>query len=172
MVIMGKLCSSILFYLGAYSVTNLAVFFAIIAISNKVGSDQIRNFAGMSRRAPYLAFAMALALVALIGVPPTGIFIAKLYIFSAAIKSGLLWLAIVGVGNSALSAYYYLRVLRVMYLEPPLSEEIIPSSYAFRLALGVSAFGIVVIGIMPGPLLKLAEMAVSTLTRSPNTLVP
>ena len=60
---------SILFYLGSYAVTNLAAFFAIIAISNKVGSDQIADFAGMSRRAPYLAFALALALIALIGVP-------------------------------------------------------------------------------------------------------
>ena len=108
--------SSILFYLGAYAATNLAAFFAIIAISNKIDSDQIDDFAGMGRRAPYLAFALALALVSLIGVPPTGIFIAKLYIFSAAVNSDLLWLALVGVLNSVLSAYYYLKVIRVMYL--------------------------------------------------------
>ena len=155
--------SSVLFYLGAYAATNLAVFFAVIAISNKVASDQISDFAGMSRRAPYLAFALALGLIALIGVPPTGIFIAKLYIFSAAVKSGLLWLAIVGVANSVVSAYYYLRVVRVMYLEPAPSEEKVPSSFPFRLALGVSALGVLAIGILPGPLLKLAEIAVGTL---------
>ena len=155
--------SSVLFYLGAYAVTNLAVFFAIIAISNKVGTDQISDFAGMARRAPYLAFALALALVALVGVPPTGIFIGKLYIFSAAIKSDLLWLAIVGVINSVVSAYYYLRIVRVMYLEPAPSEERVPSSHAFRAALGLSALGVVVIGIVPGPLLRLAEISVGTL---------
>ena len=155
--------SSVLFYLGAYAFTNLAAFFAIIAISNKVDSDQIDDFAGMSRRAPYLALALAVALVALIGVPPTGIFIAKLYIFSAAIHSDFLWLAVVGVLNSVVSAYYYLRVVRVMYLEPAASDERVPSSHAFRVALGISALGVVAIGIVPGPLLRLAEISVSTL---------
>jgi NADH-quinone oxidoreductase subunit N len=155
--------TSILFYLGAYAVTNLAAFFAIIAISNKIGSEQIEDFSGMARRAPFLAFALALALVALVGVPPTGIFIGKLYIFSAAIKSDLLWLAIVGVINSVVSAYYYLRIVRVMYLEPAPSEERVPSSHAFRAALGLSALGVVVIGIVPGPLLRLAEISVGTL---------
>ena len=157
--------SSILFYLGAYAAANLAAFFAIIAISNKVGGERIEDFAGMGRRAPYLAFSLALAMVALVGVPPTGIFIAKLYIFSAAINSDLLWLAIVGVVNSVVSAYYYLRVVRVMYLEPPASEEKVPSSYAFRVALGVPVLGVLVIGIVPGPLLRLAEISVGTLTQ-------
>ena len=155
--------SSVLFYLGAYAFTNLAAFFAIIAISNKVGSDQIDDFAGMGRRAPYLAFALALAMVALIGMPPTGIFIAKLYIFSAAVNSDLLWLAVIGVASSVVSAYYYLRVVRVMYLEPAPSEERVPSSYAFRVALGVSALGVLVVGIAPAPLLKLAEISADTL---------
>ena len=155
--------SSVLFYLGAYAATNLAAFFAIIAISNKTGSEQISDFAGMSRRAPYVAFALALALVALVGVPPTGIFIAKLYIFTAAVNSDLLWLAIVGVVNSVISAYYYLRVVRIMYLEPPASEDRIPSSYPFRVALGLSALGVLFVGIVPGPLLRLAEIAVGNL---------
>ena len=156
--------TSVLFYLGAYAATNLAAFFAIIAISNKINSDQISDFAGIARRAPYLAFALALALVALIGVPPTGIFIAKVYVFAAAVKSDLLWLAVVGVGNSVVSAYYYLKVVRVMYLEPSPSEERVPSSYAFRIALGVSVLGILVVGVLPGPLLRLAEISVGTLT--------
>ena len=155
--------SSVLFYLGAYAFTNLAAFFAIIAICNKTDSDQIDSFAGMGQRAPYLAFALALALVALIGIPPTGIFIAKVYIFSAAIQSDLVWLAIVGVANSVISAYYYLRVIRTMYLDPAPSPEGVPSSRPFRLALGVSALGIVAFGVFPPPLLKMAELAVDTL---------
>ena len=158
--------SSVLFYLGAYAATNLAAFFAIIAISNKVDSDQIDDFAGMSRRAPFLAFALALALIALIGVPPTGIFMAKLYIFSAAVKSDLLWLAVVGVVSSVVSAYYYMRIVRIMYLAPAPSEEKVPSSYAFRVALGVSALGVLVIGIVPGPLLRLAEIASGPLVQA------
>ena len=164
--------SSVLFYLGAYAATNLAAFFAIIAMSNKVGSDQIDDFAGMSRRAPYLALALAIAMVALIGVPPTGIFIAKLYIFSAAVHSDFLWLAVVGVLNSVVSAYYYLRVVRVMYLDPAPSEEKVPSSHAFRIALGISALTVVALGIVPGPLLRLAEISVSTLPQVLNGPVP
>ena len=163
--------TSILFYLGAYAVTNLAAFFAIIAISNKIGSEQIEDFSGMARRAPFLAFALALALIALIGVPPTGLFMAKLYIFSAAINSDLLWLAIVGVINSVVSAYYYLRIVRVMYLQPAPSEERVPSTNVFRVALGLSTLGIVVVGIIPGPLLRLAEISVDTLPRAAGGLV-
>ena len=164
--------TSILFYLGAYAATNLAAFFAIIAIANKVGSEQIEDFAGMARRAPFLALALGLALVALVGVPPTGIFIAKLYVFSAAVKADLLWLAIVGVLNSVVSAYYYLRVVRVMYLAPAPSEEKVPSSPVFRIALGVSVLGILVVGVVPGPLLRLAEIAVGTLPNVASVSLP
>ena len=155
--------SSLLFYLGAYATTNLAAFFAIIAISNKTNSDQIDDFAGMSSRAPMLALALAVALVALIGIPPTGIFFAKVYIFSAAVNSDLLWLAVVGVVNSLISAYYYLRVIRVMYLAPAPSSEPVPSSGVFRVALGATTLGVVALGVVPGPLFRVAELAASTL---------
>ena len=155
--------SSLLFYLGAYATTNLAAFFAIIAISNKTNSDQIDDFAGMSSRAPVLALTLAVAFVALIGIPPTGIFFAKVYIFSAAVNSDLLWLAVVGVVNSLISAYYYLRVIRVMYLAPAPSPEPVPSSGVFRVALGVTTLGVVALGVVPGPLFRVAELAASTL---------
>ena len=92
---------SVLFYLVAYTAANLTAFFAIAAISERVGSDRISDYAGLFTRSPALAITLALALIALIGVPPTGIFIAKLYVFTAAVDSGLAWLAIVGVVNSA-----------------------------------------------------------------------
>ena len=151
--------SSLLFYLGAYAATNLAAFFAIIAISNKVGSDQIDDFAGMGRRAPLLALPLALAFVSLIGIPPTSLFIGKILLFSAAVNSDLLWLAVVGVVNSVLSAYYYLRVVRVMYMAEPASEEKVPSSISFRLALGVSGLAVLVIGIAPHLLLWVTDVA-------------
>ncbi len=157
--------SSLLFYLAAYAVANLAAFFAIIAISNKTESDMIDDFAGMGRRAPYLAAALAFAMAALIGIPPTGIFIAKLYIFSAAVHSDLAWLAIVGVINSVVSAYYYLRVVRTMYVTPPPSEEKVPSSHAFRIALAVTALAVLALGIYPAPLLQVAEEAVAPLVQ-------
>ena len=155
--------SGVLFYLGAYAVTNLAAFFAVIAISGKVNSDQIDDFAGMARRAPWLAAVLAFALVSLIGIPPTAGFMGKLFLFNAAISTELVWLAVVGVVNSVVSAYYYLRVIKVMYLQPTPSQERVPSSLPFRLALGLCGLGVLFLGIVPGPLLGAAQTAVGTL---------
>ena len=155
--------SSVLFYLGAYAAANLTAFFAIIGISNRIDSDQIQDYAGMARRAPFLAITLALALVALIGVPPTSIFIAKLYIFTAAVDSGLIWLAVVGVINSVVSAYYYVRIIRIMFLQPAPSPEGIPTSVAFRFALTVAGTAVLWIGIAPGIILGVAESAVGAL---------
>ena len=155
--------SGVLFYLAAYAVTNLAVFFAVMAITNKVGSEQIDDFAGMARRAPVLAAVLAFAMVSLIGIPPTAGFMGKLYLFNAAVRSDLVWLAVVGVINSVVSAYYYLRVVRTMYLTPAESEESIPSSAPVRLALAVTGVGILIIGVLPGPLLEITETAIKAL---------
>ena len=155
--------TGILFYLGAYAATNLAAFFVVIAISNRIGSDMISDFAGMGRRAPFLALVLSFALVSLIGLPPTAGFIAKVYIFGAAVQSDLVWLAVVGVINSVVSAYYYLRVVRVMYLSPPTSEEGIPTSPSVRLAVAVSGMAVVFFGILPLPLFRFAQEAVEIL---------
>ncbi|MCZ6614816.1 MAG: NADH-quinone oxidoreductase subunit N [Chloroflexi bacterium] len=155
--------SSVLFYLVAYAATNLAAFFAIIVITNKTGSDDIDSFAGMGRRAPVVAAILAFAMLSLIGIPPTAGFMGKLYIFSAAIRSDLVWLAVAGVVNSALSAYYYLRVIRTMYLMPAESEERAPSSAPMRLALGLTGLGILVVGLVPGPLIEIAESSAAVL---------
>ena len=155
--------TSMLFYLGGYAATNLAAFSAVIAISNRIGSDRIDDFAGVGRRAPYLAAALAFSLVSLTGVPPTVGFIVKIYIFGAAVNSGLEWLAIVGVINSVVSAYYYVRVIKVMYLAEPASAEPVPSGIPVRLAVLAASAGILVFGVYPAPLLELARTAASVL---------
>ena len=155
--------SGVLFYLGAYAVTNLAAFFSIMVIINKTGSEQIDAFAGMAGRAPVVAAVLALALVSLIGIPPTAGFMGKLYLFNAAVRGDLAWLALVAVINSVVSAYYYLRIVRTMYLNPLEFEDRVSSSTSVRFALGITAFGILVIGIVPGPLLEFTETAVRTL---------
>jgi NADH-quinone oxidoreductase subunit N len=155
--------SSVLFYLAAYAAANLTAFFAITLISNRVDSDQIADFAGMARRSPFLAASLAFALIALIGVPPTGIFIAKIYVFTAAVDSGLAWLAILGVVNSVVSAYYYVRVIRVMFLTEPAAPEKIPGSPLARLALLLAAAATLGLGIAPGMVLRAAESAVAVL---------
>ena len=85
--------SSVLFFIAAYALTNLGAFIAVIAISDRGGSDRIADYAGLARRAPWLAGALALALVSLTGIPPTAGFVAKLYIFNTAVESGLVWLS-------------------------------------------------------------------------------
>ncbi len=155
--------SGVLFYLAAYAVTNLAAFFAVMAIANRTGSDQIDDLAGMAKRAPILSGVLALSMVSLIGIPPTAGFMGKLYLFNAAVSSDLIWLAVVGVLNSVVSAYYYLRVIKTMYLAPAESEERIPYSSPVFVAVAVAAIGILLIGILPGPLLEITESAVHTL---------
>lgn len=156
---------SVLFYLGAYTAANLTAFFAIAAIGERVGSDRINDYAGLVTRSPALAVILALALIALIGVPPTGIFIAKLYVFTAAVDSGLAWLAIVGVVNSAVSAYYYVRVIRLMFLQqPPAAADSRPSrNPAPWAAMGVAAAVLVFMGVAPGFVMTAAGAAVRAL---------
>ena len=158
--------SSVLFYLAAYTAANLTAFFAIVCIGNRINSDEIYDYSGMLRRAPFLAIALALALIALIGVPPTGIFIAKIYVFAAAINTQeplMTWLVIIGVVNSVVSAYYYLRVIKVMFLQAPIHTERVGASWPVNVALGVATLALLWLGVAPGTLLGAAEQAVSVL---------
>ena len=183
--------SSVLFYLVAYAAANLTAFFAILAISHRIGSDEIADYGGAFHRFRFPAIALALALVALIGVPPTGIFVGKIYLFAAALKSGLAWLAILGAINSVISAYYYIRIIRVMFLEPE-SEAVAAAADADEenngensrsdnritgarapvgalVAVAITAICTVLLGIAFGPVIQAAEGAVTAL---PGILVP
>ncbi|MBI4310390.1 MAG: NADH-quinone oxidoreductase subunit N [Chloroflexi bacterium] len=153
----------VLFYLGAYAATNLAAFFAIIAISNRTGSYQIDSLAGMGRKAPFVSAVLAIALVSLIGIPPTAGFMGKLYLFNAAVHADLVWLALVGVVNSVVSAYYYLRVLKALYVAPGEETAASATSMPVRAVVAVCGFAVLFLGVFPGPLLRLAGAAVSAL---------
>ena len=157
--ILGR--SGLLFFLASYALTNLGAFIAIIAISNKLDSDLIQDYSGMGKRAPLLALALTLCLISLIGMPPAAGFMAKFYIFSAAVQHNLLWLVVIAVINSVISAYYYLRVVKVMWLGEPASEEKVPSSGALRVALSLSCLGVLLLGVIPGFVMRLAELAAS-----------
>ena len=106
-----------------------------------------------------------ISLIALIGVPPTGIFIAKIYVFTAAVDSGLMWLAIIGVINSVVSAYYYVRVIRVMFRGDDSLKETdnIKTGIFVKLSIVVSAAITVWLGIMPSWMLETAELAAVSL---------
>ena len=153
--------SAIMFYLGCYAVMNLGAFIAIIAISNRIGSDEIADYSGMAKRSPLLAAALALCLISLTGIPPTAGFMAKLYIFNAGIDANLIWLVIVGVLNAVIAAYYYLRIVKLMYLGEPVSEERVTSTRSLNVALAIACLGVLVLGIYPWVVLKVTETASS-----------
>jgi NADH-quinone oxidoreductase subunit N len=151
--------SGVLFFLATYALANLGAFIAVIAISNKTNSDEITHYSGMAQRSPALALVLTICLVSLIGIPPTGGFIAKFYIFNAAIQHNLLWLVIIAVINSVISAYYYLRVVKVMYIGKAASEEAVASPMPIQAALTITSLGVLLLGIYPWVVLRLAELA-------------
>jgi NADH-quinone oxidoreductase subunit N len=153
--------SSVLLFLAAYAFTNLGAFIAIIAISEKTGSDEIKDYAGMWKRSPFLALGLAFCLVSLTGIPPTVGFWGKMYIFNAGINANLAWLVIIGVLNSVLSAFYYLGVARTMFVGEPTGDgSAIPTTPSIGLSLGVTTAGVFVFGILPMPLIEAARHAV------------
>ncbi|MDD5189686.1 MAG: NADH-quinone oxidoreductase subunit N [Dehalococcoidales bacterium] len=151
--------SSILFFLISYALANLGAFVAIIAISNKIESDEIKDYAGIGKRAPVLALCLTVCLISLIGMLPTAGFMAKFYIFNGAVQNGLLWLVIIAVLNSVISAFYYLRVVKAMWFNEPASLEKVPSSGALRFSLLITTLGVLFMGIVPNLLLTFAEWA-------------
>lgn len=145
-----------LFYLLGYAITNLGAWGVVIAMEKAEGTGlAIEDYAGLSNRRPGFALAMALFMLSLTGMPPTVGFIGKFYIFRAAIDANLIWLALVGVITSLISAYYYLRVIVVMYMRP--GEPETRSENWLNATVWLTGIGTIVFGIVPGPLLALAS---------------
>ena len=157
--------SGVLFFAAAYAFTNLGAFVAIIAISQKIGSDEIKDYRGMWKRAPFLALALAFCLVSLTGIPPTAGFWGKLYIFYAAVRADLVWLVLIGMLNTVASAFYYLSVARQMFLGEVEDGRTIRPTPSIAMALGTATLGVLVFGILPTPLLSAAENAVEIFAR-------
>lgn len=146
-----RAASSILYYLLAYSFMNVGAFAFISALEKREGlrGQEIDNYKGLGLQRPFLGLSMTVFMFSLAGIPPTAGFFAKYYIFSAAVEKGLVWLAIVGVLNSLLSLYYYLRVIVVMYMQK--SDEPV-SAYddlGVKVVLLVCVLAILWLGIGP-----------------------
>jgi len=147
--------ASVVFYLAAYIATNLLAFGIVMAFSRVTGLDDIKDYAGMSRRAPWLGLMMLAAFLSLTGMPPFGGFVAKVFVFAAGIQAGYTWLVIVGIINSLIGVYYYLNVLKYVYLYrmPNEDEENHPVALTrpYAIALAVLAIGVVLIGTVFAP---------------------
>ncbi len=154
--------SAAMFYLAAYAFTNLGAF-AVVTYFARKGEEYVKidQMAGLGLRQPAMAALLTVFLLSLIGVPLTGGFFGKFYIFKAALDSKLVWLTVLGLLNSAIAAYYYLRILVVMYMKDPQEpvNHLPPAGLGLQLALGASALGTLVLGIFPGWVLDYATRA-------------
>ncbi|HYS92781.1 MAG TPA: NADH-quinone oxidoreductase subunit N [Candidatus Acidoferrales bacterium] len=158
---------SVLFYLLVYTFTTAGAF-GVILLLERGGEEAvgIGDTAGLATRHPLAALALALFLLSLVGIPPTAGFVGKFYLFGAAVRSGYVWLAVIGVLNSAAAAYYYLRIIVNMYMrEPEGPPAVIMPSFAGALAVVVALWGVIQLGIFPAPLFDLAQSAVLPLLR-------
>jgi len=158
---------SVLFYLLVYTFTTAGAF-GVILLLERDGREAVRleDFGGLASSHPVLALTLSIFLLSLIGIPPTAGFVGKFYLFGAAVRSGYIWLAVIGVLNSAVAAYYYLRLIVYMYMrEPDGAPAVMVPSVAGCLALVVALWGVVQLGVMPAPLFDLAQAAVAPLLR-------
>lgn len=141
------------YYLLSYLVTNLAAFGIVSLVGRVVGSDEISAYAGLQRRNPAMALALLVAMLSLGGIPPLSGFVGKLLVFGAAVQSGMIWLAFLGVITSVVGLYYYLNVVKAVYQgQPANGSQPLPTTAAWRVALIVCVVGIFVLGTVIGPL--------------------
>jgi NADH-quinone oxidoreductase subunit N len=153
--------SGVVFFLATYAFTNLGAFFAVMAISMRTGSDEIADYGGLGRRAPIPAAVLTFCLLSLTGLPPTAGFWAKLYIFNAAVQADLVWLVVVAVLNTVVSAFYYLGVARQMYMAEAQTDEPVLASPQMQAMLLAAAGGVAAFFFYPYPLIEAAQRAVN-----------
>jgi len=154
--------SSVGFYLLVYLFANMGAFGVAIAVHNRIGSYEIADYASLSRRSPQLAAILSLCLLSLVGIPPLAGFFGKYYLFLAAVEQRMHWLVLVALLTSVVSLYYYAGIIRVMYFDR--SKEDAPGltvDTGTRVALWITAAGLLVVGVFPSLLLGWAEAAAS-----------
>ncbi len=164
--------SGMLFYLAAYYLMNLGAF-AVAILVNRArdnGDYHLDDYQGMAAQKPMYALAMTVFMISLAGIPPTAGFFGKLFVFSAAIKAGYVWLVAIAVLNSVVSAFYYLRIVVLMYMKPQTSPAGSMRSPATAVLIGFCAVAIVVLGLIPGGIRNLANSGGSSVAIPPPTV--
>ena len=156
--------TAMLVYLFIYSFMQLGAFAVLLLLHRRdVAGDELKDFSGLHRRSPVAAFAMLLFMLSLGGIPPTAGFMGKFWLFSAAIDAQYYWLAVIGVLNSAISLYYYLRIVVFMYLKTDTAGSEPTMSPALAVALGAAIVATLVLGVYPRLLFELADASARTL---------
>lgn len=162
--------AAILIYFAVYLVMNLGAFFAVQKIAEQIGSEEIEDYRGLGPRMPLVGVCLSILMIGLVGLPPTSGFTGKLFLFNSLIEggSGYIWLAVIAIINSVISLYYYLRVLKMMYLDRSVSGTFpIRIGAGSAAILGVLALATVCFGLPNffGPLVELAQGSLGTLAR-------
>ncbi len=152
----------VLFYLLAYTFITLGAFGTVILLERREYAGEVASdYAGLAKRSPFLAAMMLFFMLALTGIPPTGGFVGKVYLFAAAVQAGWTWVAVIGVLTSAISLYYYFQLVVFMYFKDSTESTPVPlRSRALVAVIAFCALATLVLGILPGPFIKFAQRSV------------
>lgn len=157
----GNAYSSALFYAITYVLTTLGTFGVIMLLARSgFEAENIDDFKGLNQRSPWFAFVMLLLMFSLTGIPPAVGFYAKLAVLQAVLSTGQVWLAVLAVMLSLVGAFYYLRVVKVMYFDEPVDTSKIAAGTDMRVALSVNGLAVLGLGILPGPLMAVCATAI------------
>ncbi len=163
--------SAVMFYTASYAAMNVGAF-AVVAHFANAGERYVtlEDYEGLGRSSPILAATLTIFLLSLIGIPMTGGFFAKFYVFSAAVRANLIWLTLIGVMNSAVGAYYYLRIIVVMYMREARKEvPVAPISFGLAAALTISMVATLYLGLLPNRVLQIAQHSAQDLLAQPTS---
>ena len=155
--------NGILFHLVGYSATNFAAFSCVIAYQNMTGKEEISDYAGLAHRQPFLAMVLSVSLFSLAGLPIFSGFASKFYLFTAVAAQDLLWLVIIAIVGSVISLYYYLMVIKQMYMGQPSENGRLALGQPMSVVLAGLLVAVVLFGVYPGPLIELIEEATAVL---------
>ncbi|MGB7341675.1 MAG: NADH-quinone oxidoreductase subunit N [Phototrophicaceae bacterium] len=164
--------SSVAFYMFMYTFSNLLVFAGVILYGEATGTEKISEYAGMQRRSPWMAVAMTVGLLSLAGIPPAAGFFGKFFLFQAALEADLVALAIIGVLNSIVALYYYLVVIKIMWVDPSEDDDqVISISPAMGWTFGLTTVIVLLLGIVPAPIINWARDGAEAIIMAASTLL-
>ena len=153
--------ASISFYIFSYLFANMGAFAIVTIFAERTGSEQLADYAGFSKSSPVLAALLSVFMLSLAGIPPLAGFLAKYYVFAAAVQAGYLWLVIIALLTAVISLYYYANVIRLMYFVPDANPHHIVPSFPAGMVLTLTGIGVILLGLIPQPIMQLALNAAS-----------
>jgi len=167
---------AVYFYILIYALTNVGAFGVVNAIAAKAGGDDFEHFTGMARRAPFLSLLLLIFVLSLAGIPPLAGFFGKFYLFAAAVQAdpknlGLLWLVFFAILMSAVSLYYYLKLLKQVYVVPSADQRPLMPCRVSSATLGLVSLGVVLLGIFPTAIINLIARLDGKPSREPPAIV-